>query len=659
MNNNRSLKDDPIEQPTTGFFHGRAVFPIAVLALVLIQLCLVFYFERPGIIFGSEPISWLDFDTHVEQVWRAIEALDQWGKSWSYDPYLLAGNPNGTIFAADNKGWELWTFVLFKLGVPKGTAFNLFVLLSHLMVPWVAFFSSRLFGLNKWSSFVAALLGLCLWYFDSFPRWLWWCGMISYAISGYLFLLPLALFYRYLKDKRLFHLLLLAVIMSIGHLIHPYIFFILVIPMIVFYLHVITKLSLKEHIGIAGAAIAVVAANAYWLVPSLKNWHYLEECHTGIWAQSGISFVLTDYLGLMNEPIGTGVLDTHTGFRIIVFAGCIICLWRWRKQSDTRFLPFISSFLVLLAITYLGSYVQSISYIQPYRHIMPAMYLAIIPAAALFESVQTSGVLKRLPRLAYAVGGLGLLVIGGNLARDALYFFPASLPDPNLKKEEIIELIRVNPDVPNVWKRQMEFRHAPAFKDFNRVVKWVNQNDKKPGRILVQAEVLGEHLAWRTQSQILGGFRYRNVQHGEANLFRRYAEARYWYGDLSKDQVRQYLIDYAVKWVIFSGPVHEMEHYDDLIQPLGYIKPIHRIYESILPVSFFTEGDGKVTASLNRIRVEDTTPYSDVVLRYHWHEDLICRPGCKILREPVGHDMIGFIRILSPHPKDFVIENGY
>ena len=110
----------------------RFAYQAALLALAMAHLGLLVYFERTSLIFGSEPVSWLDFDTHAEQTWKAVEVMDTWGKSWAYDPFLLAGNPSGAIFEADNKGWELWTFVLWKAGVPKAVAFNLFIVLAHL-----------------------------------------------------------------------------------------------------------------------------------------------------------------------------------------------------------------------------------------------------------------------------------------------------------------------------------------------------------------------------------------------------------------------------------------------------------------------------------------------------------------------------------------------
>ncbi|MBW2262944.1 MAG: hypothetical protein JRG91_13285 [Deltaproteobacteria bacterium] len=62
---------------------------------------------------------------------------------------------------------------------------------------------------------------------------------------------------------------------------------------------------------------------------------------------------------------------------------------------------------------------------------------------------------------------------------------------------------------------------------------------------------------------------------------------------------------------------------------------------------------------MNRIEVTGSDPNSDLVLRYHWLETLVCTPDCSITREPVLDDSVGFIRIPAPHPADVVVENGY
>jgi hypothetical protein len=632
------------------------LFPLAVALLAVAQLALTFYYERPWILFTDEPHGWLDYDTHIEQVWRVTEALDGWGEAWAYDPYLLAGQPNGTIFDADNKAWELWVFALWKLGVPRGMGFNLFILLAHLMVPWVVFSSARLFGSDKWTALLAAALGTWLWYFDSFPHWCWWVGMIAWDIAGYFFLLPLALLYRYVHGGKWWHLVLLALTLSAGHLVHPYTFVILVLPMLAIYVRSFRTLGPLRHVGILAAALCVIATNAYWLIAALRHWHYI--LNSAFYCQSTLTFLLTDYLGLLKEPLVTGVLMNRTTLRFALLLAAIAGFYAWRKDKDDRLLPLALGTGFMLVVAYMGGYSLVLSQIQPYRAVLPAMYFTLIPAAELVTRLVRAGTFKSPPFAVRVLLAIGLVALCAGLVRDALYFLPNALPDPNLTEDDELANTGVNPDfavVDGSKGRQMEFRHAPAFEDFGQVADWLKKNDKGTGRVLVEWWILGEHLAWRTQSQILGGFLEINLQHSAANLFRRDKG-----GDIGKEALQKYFEDYAVEWIILSRPNLAIEKkYGDLLEPIGYIPPLNRIYKTKVKVSFLAQNEGTVKASLNRIEVKGTDPTMDAVLRYHFHETLVCEPHCTLVKEPMKDDPVGFIRVPAPHPSDFVIENSY
>jgi hypothetical protein len=133
----------------------RTTLILCAVALALLHLFLVVYFEPLRIMFSGEPIALRDFHTHAEQAFGVSEALDGWGRSWAYDVQLLAGYPTGTVFDADNKAWELWTFGLWKLGIPRPVAFNLFVLLAHLALPLVILGAARLVRMGWRASLIA------------------------------------------------------------------------------------------------------------------------------------------------------------------------------------------------------------------------------------------------------------------------------------------------------------------------------------------------------------------------------------------------------------------------------------------------------------------------------------------------------------------------
>jgi hypothetical protein len=211
------------------------------LAIIGMQVGLLAYFGGEHLI-SDKPYAGLDFDTHITQTWRVLEGIEGWGQTWVYDVQLLAGVPQGVIFDADNKGWEIWTWVLHRLGLAQGQAFNTYVIFSHLAVAPVVYLSARLHRLRPWAALLAAGLAVLYWNFDSFSHWLWYVGMSAYGIAGYAFLVPLGLFYRWVSERRPWQIAGTTVALALCHLNHPYTFFIMVVPMVALWLRALPTL---------------------------------------------------------------------------------------------------------------------------------------------------------------------------------------------------------------------------------------------------------------------------------------------------------------------------------------------------------------------------------------------------------------------------------
>ena len=638
------------------FGKSKYVFWLSLALVLLVYMLLVFYFEPPHVIFGDLPLSGRDLDTHVEQAYRVTEALDGWGKSWAYDPQMLAGYPNGTIFDADNKAWELWTFALWKMGMPKGLAFNLFVLFAHLMCPIVIFSSARMFGLNRSSALVAMSLGLAVWFFDGFIHWAWWEGMTAYSIAGFLFLLPLALFYNYLADRRRWRVILLAVVMALGHLIHPYIFFMLALPMVALYASRFRSLKIEQHLSIVMVVVLTIAVNWYWLAVAIRFWHYIMD--SGYLGASTLGHLFTDYFGLVSDRSVTGGAGMRSGFRFISLAAAAVTLFYWKKDRDERFLAFAVGLISLFIMTYLGGYFRFGQQVQPYRFAAPLVFLSLIPAAHLVQRIVETRALAGLPLSARVLGVVILLVVAPRLIRDVLYFIPDGVPkaaELEDEKPRVTDMIGFG----NIgYPEHKSFAHEPIHEDFLLLAWWLENHKGYDGRVAVENWTLGELLAWKTDMQVLGGFRLRNLQHSAANFFRRYPISAPPMGKL-----RRFLETYAVRYVIASVTFKRFDNTPNVLTRVAEIGH-HVIFESMLPVNFFAQGSGQVKASMNLISVTGTDPEEDVVLRYHWLETLRCKDSngngaCDIVREPVMDNPVGFMRIPAGHPADFEIVNEY
>jgi hypothetical protein len=621
-------------------------FIATAVALVAVHLSLIVYFEPLGLIINRRPLSGGDLSTHYAQTERVIEGLVGWGKSWVYDVHQYAGHPNGTIFDADNKGWELWTYGLYRLGLPKAVAFNAFVLLVHLLVVPVFFWSARLFRLGRWSALLCAALGCALWFFDSLAHFGWYVGAVSATAVSYLSLLPLALFYRFLQARGWVRGLTITLLLGICHLIHPYTFFIMVAPMAALYLPAAKRLGAKSHIAIAGMAFGVVALNAYWLRWAIYFWHYILNSAFG--GQSDITFLSADFFGLLLDPSVTGLIGTRTGFRFLCLGAAVVTLVLWRRARDDRFWTFSVSLGAMLLMAYLGGYFEPSAQIQPYRFALTAAFFSLIPAAALAEELHRKRLLYQLPATAWAVMAILALPAIQHLSADILYFFPDALP----RGVPVIHE-RVSDLTSSGYPRHYAYRREPLSSALEQLALWVKVTHDGQGRILVQHGMVGEELSWRTNAEILGGFQFHNLAHAYSNLFR-----RDFLGQTAKAMFRQYLETYAVRWLIVSFRRPWFDDKPDLLVLRAKFSHF-LIYETKSKVSLFYRGSGRITASTNRIAVRDTDPNQTLVLRYHWLETLVCEPNCSVkpIKVPLG--AVPFIRIRAPHPRDFVIRNGY
>lgn len=634
---------------------------LALLVLVFaLHVALALRFEPASVVFGPDPIAAIDYDTHYEQTVRALEAMRESGRTWAYDPHLLAGSVSGAIFDADTKAHELFTIALARLGVPPHRGYNLYILLAHLLCAPILFAAARLFRLTLGAQTLATALGSAIWYFDAFSHWVFWVGMISYGLASLLCVLAIALAFRWLAPaeeggRRPLHLGALAGLLALVHHVHPYSFFVLVVPLAALYVRAWKTLSRGEHAGLVAAAALTVVANAWWLAGALAFWHYILD--SSFYLDATPAYLVYDWLGFLKEPSTTGVLAARTAFRTVAMAAGVGALLSWRRAGDRRYGALAIALGVLFGAAYFGGLLAPLRQVQPYRFALPAMYLAAIPAAAFL--VSTLAEVRSFPRAAQALFVVAAVVLAPRLIRDALYFLPEWVPrhtralpapPPNINSSIAFGAIQ--------WPEPFDFSHGPIGPDAHDIAKFVREHDDGKSRWLVEWWMLGERLAWATDAQILGGFRELNLAHSDANFFRRHE-----HGDApERDELRRYLDRYNVGWVVVTNPTPAIELRTDLLE---LVTTVHymRVYRTRRTPSWF-EGDPRnaaatVRARTNHLEVRGATG-GDLVLRYHWMETLACRPGCTIDRAMLEGwpDRVGFLRVRGA-PADFEVYNSY
>jgi hypothetical protein len=625
-----------------------------MVVLYAIHLAFLFYFMPTDRMTGEVAMSGFgDYATHINQAALFSEGLVEWGETWVYDPFLIAGYPAGTLFDIDNKAWQLWVHMGRYLGWNLVQGFNWYILMAHLLVPAVMAFVARCFDLRYSAVLIAVGFGVGMWWFDSFVHWCWWAGMLAFTFAGYCFLIPLACFYRWSKRPTSWPwAIATALTLGVLHLMHPFAFFACVVPMLVLFARSWKRLTKLQRGKVFGMAGVVLLMNGWWLINALSHWHYLvDSSHYG---QSSIKFLLGDIASLMLQPETTGMVGTRAGFRMLAWGLGVLGLWRWYKAGDERGYMLGAGWCFGFFLTYCGGYIFLTAQIQPFRFVMPVSYLAALPASVFLldalRELREEGKGKLAPRMAGVFAFLATML----LIRDVNYFMSRALPDPVPNFDGI-----------NSHMYGVEGYPIPAAYDYAQfappvpVIDYVRKHDDGQSRWLVDVSFLGEELAWSTRAQIMGGFVLRNVKHSWANYFRRYPQ-----GITRPEELRKYMETFGIGWVMVGHLDHYLNRVEnpelELFATIAHI----RIYKPKFEARLVTGGDPNkpphVEAKVNQIKITGSDPNADLLVRYHWLEKLICKPDCRIERAPSDPvDVVGFMKIPAPHPADFEIVNGY
>jgi hypothetical protein len=620
----------------------------AFAAVVALHLTLVLYFAPPDVLFAAEPVYDIDYPLHYYQLDRARRAFAGWGKLWGYDPLVLAGYPAGTLEDLSSKSTELMAIALCRAGLHPARAFNLIILLVHLLVPLVAYGVARLFRLTARQATGVALAWVLLWFFDSFLHWSWFCGMITWAAASYFSVLLLALAYRAVEEQRPWQWCATGALAALLGLLHHFAALILLVPCIGLLLRERRRLRAGSWVAIGVSLSVTVAASLISLLPAVRMRHYVLKEDTFLHPTLG--YVFYDFLDLIKQAFQTGP-SMHTALRVIFFGAAGICLWRWQREGDRRVLPLFLFLASGVALAYGGAYLHLTRITQPYRQIGPAVLLAAVPAVVLLSDRRSAA--EPVEARVKALLGLALLLIVPRLVSNVVFYFPELFAErtggvpTNADPRKWSATLSEAPETLPISMRA----HGPGT-GAKEVRTWLEQHLRGRGRVVVENLMLGEYLAATSRLPLLGGFRQRSFPHGDAHLFRLNDE-----GYLAGAELRRYLERYAVRYVVLLDPKRRLERRKDLLvlrTAIGFV----RIYETRIDPSYFLHGSGTVVdQAFNRIAVDEASG-AEVVLRFHWMETLRCRPGCRVERYPVSGDRVGFIRVERP-PRRFEIYNSY
>ncbi len=623
-----------------------------------VHLALVFLACPPSTLLGDTPFGSPDYQTHYQQTNTIKDVLAEYGRFWAYDPNMLAGFPAGLFFDVDNKAHFLFTVGLMKLGVSQPVAYNLFGFLSIFFAPLSVLLTAWLFGLGRGAKLAAFTLGVLLWHFDSGPRFAWSVGMISYATVAHTTLPVIALFYRLLERGRWRFFLPLLLLLPLQMLIHVWAFAILAGPLLGLYLIRIRRLDVRRHLQVWALAGAGVAGNLYWLWPALMQLDIISP--SARLGQATPIYFLSDYLGIVLNPLHTGFIMQHTFFRYLALAAALLTLLAWRRRGDPRLLVGAVTTGWLWGISYLGAWIPGLEHTEPYRFIAAALLSSAVLGGPWLAHALRPATLGALSTSARTLLLVALVLILPRPLGDITFFVPeitAPFTDSGTPATPAL------PDGESKAAKKSAntpYRLAPVPQDWQEVSDYLNKECLDEGRVLTQEWFIGEYLRWATDKPILGGFPDRRTIQEGSYLFRKNDDPRMH----KRKALADYLVRYNVRYIVMSGLyVSRVESRKELMEPVKMIRH-HRLYRVRHLGNYLVSGQGRVASALNRISVTDAVPHhgtQEMILRFHFLSTLRCRPSCRLEQVPLSDSKATFIKVVGePNlPKKYEIYNGY
>jgi len=624
----------------------------ALLGLVGLHLLLTAYYFPPGEMLRNPPIANTDYNTHFYHAAVVAHILVTDGHSWGYDPYLLAGYPVGAVLDIDNKGFALGVWLLGRLGLPPGLAFNLLVIALMLLVPVAGWAAARLLGASPGATLAVVAFFLLLWYLDPAFHWAWGGGTFAFAIAALWAPAGLAALQRVWLAPSRTTWAVLAFLAVVLPLVHGMAFLLLGLPASIAYLAAFRRLTWRQHIGLIAVVLLALAANAYWLIPL---GHFISIKTTfDRFLQASPGLLWQDLIGLGKTEVGLPRLYP------VRWAAVGLLALGWSDPARRRaLLPWAASVIAWLGLAYFGSLAQVGRDLQPYRFVMPAAALAVPPAAVTLTSGAWRNWLGRPWRLRHILAGgitLGLTVQFG-LVASALLPWQAWLAGRPMPADARLH------GPPPAYQELAAWLRAHTTSDGGRIL----VNDWRLGAFLAADLALTpEHSDGEGNGrQIIGGpHLWVGLQHGYANagiwdLFGRDLQ------DYTPDELRQALQTYNVQWALtnadWPGAFYTLD--SALAAAPGLMQLVttlagFRIYRATWPANDFLVGQGQVRVDYNRLVVRGASP-GGVVLKMHWLPTWRSDPPLPLRPYPVLEDPVGFIHVDNGNVTDFALYNGY
>jgi hypothetical protein len=586
-------------------------------------------------IFDTQPIIEQDWGLHFHHL-AALEAF--WRQDrlvWGYNPFFMAGYPSNTIQDLSIKFFEFAALGLSALAPTLLQWFKISAFLVMASVPWLGYFTARIFffadGRKNLIALTAAFLATVYWW-NSLPREMFFYGMIGFPAAAYLSVLGVSLFYRLAAHGESFGwvhigcLLFAAVILPL-HVQSAVIFLPPIVALLAFAPQL---LSVRLFSWGAAALLVAVLSNLMWLAPALE--HRGDDISAAIVEQlplfagdNPFTFFL-DYLG----PQGFWTFRAplfEKGLRLALLALGVLGIRRLMQNGDRSAGVLLASAVGgLFILTYFGGLVPGVKSWQPLRFKVALdlfLVLGAAHAAASWLGSRRAAPSKLVPVLL----GCGLITF-------------------------LVNVVQTE----STGKLQLRTRLNPQI---TAVVDWIARETAADARVLFEESgdetgfvydgvYLSSLLPQLTGRQFIGGpinlynDRHHFAEFHSGRVFKKNIQT------LSDGELRNYLRLYNIGAIVAFHPasIRRLQAAGDLVTLEQRIGLVH-LMKVRQPLSWFVKGEGKVDAGWNRLELSDLAG-DEVVLKYHWVQGLSASPPVKIEPVKILDDPIPFIKLVKP-----------
>ena len=605
---------------------------------------LAFLFVPVTGLFDHQPVIEQDWGLHfhhlksMEEFWRHDRQL------WGYNPLFMAGYPSNTIQDLSIKLFEFLSLSLSALGLDVTQAFKLTVYIATASVPWMIFFAARnFFDDEARASMVAplaAFLGTLYWW-NSYPREMFFYGMIGFPLSSYFSLLALSLLYRMLQSERVltpahWGWIAGAVILLPLHLQAV---LILAPPAIALLVADRGTPSRRRLLWIGVGAGVSLSANWVWL--SAVFTHRGDDVYSTIVGQLSL-FASSDPLTFLKDYLKPGGYWTfrtsfwENGLRwALLIVGTLGAIRLIRSERRDLGVMIGCGALFLFILAYFGSFIPALKSLQPLRFKIPCDLFLVLTSAWLVGAPGRPASSKLRSLLIPALLVCGVITALINLIQTE-------------SKDKMRLRTQISPEV-------------------RALVEWIRNETPTNGRVLFEES--GDETGFFYQGMYLSSFiphwTGRQLIGGPINLYNdRHHFAEFHSGILFKrdivaftgEELAAYFRAYNIGAVVAFHPQSVQRLLaSDLVSPDRRLGDLYlmRVNQSL---NWFLQGKGELGAGFNRIHASAVSG-NEVILKYHWTEGLVSNPPAAILPEKVLDDPIPFIKIVNP-PSQFTLRIG-